>query len=279
VKLVRHGRFGSERPGIIDEQGVVRDLTGHVPDIDLRIEGLLDKIGSIDLTTLAPVSTDTRLGCPVANVSKFLGIGLNYSDHAMEAGLPIPEEPVLFMKAISSLSGPFDPIVLPPGSKKTDWEVELGIVIGKRCRHVGEAEAAQHIAGYCVVNDVSEREYQNERGGTWDKGKGCDSFGPVGPWLVTREEIPDDQALDLWLDVNGTSMQRGSTSRMIFPCLYIVAYLSRFVTLMPGDIVTTGTPPGVGFGQRPPHYLRPGDRVTLGISGLGEQAHEVIVYG
>jgi 2-keto-4-pentenoate hydratase/2-oxohepta-3-ene-1,7-dioic acid hydratase in catechol pathway len=250
-----------------------------VPDIDLRIEGLLEEIGSIDLARLEPVSPETRLGCPVANVSKFIGIGLNYSDHAKEAGLPIPEEPVLFMKAISSLSGPFDPIVLPPDSMKTDWEVELGIVIGKPGIHVDKAEAAQHIAGYCVVNDVSEREYQNERGGTWDKGKGCDSFGPVGPWLVTRDEIQDAQALDLWLDVNGTPMQRSSTSRMIFSCTEIVAYLSKFVRLMPGDIITTGTPPGVGLGFKPPHFLKAGDRVSLGISGLGEQSQEVVVYG
>jgi len=278
MKLVRYGPPGAEQPGIIDADGGVRDLAGYVSDIDLRIEGMMETIAAIDLTTLPPVASGSRLGCPVAHISKFLGIGLNYSDHATEAGLPIPDEPVLFMKAVSALSGPNDPIRLPPGSKKTDWEVELGIFIGKRACHVERADAPEHVAGYCVVNDVSEREYQNERGGTWDKGKGCDSFGPVGPWLVTRDEIPDPQSLDLWLHVNGISMQRGSTARMIFSCAEIVAYLSKFLTLMPGDIITTGTPPGVGLGRKPPIYLKAGDRVRLGISGLGEQLQEVVAY-
>jgi 2-keto-4-pentenoate hydratase/2-oxohepta-3-ene-1,7-dioic acid hydratase in catechol pathway len=278
MKLVRHGTPGAERPGILDGAGVVRDLSPFVGDIDAGDPSLFGRIASLDLLALSEVPAGARLGVPVAHVGKFIGIGLNYSDHALEAGLPVPDEPVIFMKAVSCLSGPNDPIILPPGSVKTDWEVELGIVIGKRARHVEEPDALTHVAGYCVVNDVSEREYQIERGGTWDKGKGCDSFGPVGPWLVTPDEIADVQALDMWLDVNGTAMQRGSTANMIFSCAQIVAYVSRFMTLEPGDIITTGTPPGVGMGRTPPVFLRAGDTVTLGIAGLGAQRQEVIAH-
>jgi 2-keto-4-pentenoate hydratase/2-oxohepta-3-ene-1,7-dioic acid hydratase in catechol pathway len=278
MKLVRHGARGAEKPGVLDGAGLVRDLSSVVDNINVSDHSLVDRIASLDLTALPEVPAGARLGVPVSHVGKFIGIGLNYSDHALEAGLPIPGEPVIFMKAVSCLSGPNDPIMLPPGSVKTDWEVELGIVIGRRARHVEEFDALTHVAGYCVVNDVSEREYQIERGGTWDKGKGCDSFGPVGPWLVTPDEIADVQALEMWLDVNGTAMQRGSTASMIFSCAQIVAYVSRFVTLEPGDIITTGTPPGVGMGRTPPVFLRVGDTVTLGIAGLGVQRQEVIAH-
>jgi 2,4-diketo-3-deoxy-L-fuconate hydrolase len=279
MKLVRHGPVGSERAGIIDDRGGLRDLAVEIGDLDLDVADLFGRIADLDPASLPELDPATRLGPPVARVGKFIGIGLNYRDHAEEAGLPIPAEPVLFMKATSAVSGPGDPIVLPPGSRKTDWEVELGIVIGQRASHVSESRALAHVAGFLVVNDVSEREYQNERGGTWDKGKGCDSFGPIGPWLVTREEVPDPQALALWLDLNGVPMQRGSTSEMIFSCAEILAYLSRFMTLLPGDIITTGTPPGVGLGRTPPIYLKAGDVVTLGISGLGAQRQEVVAYG
>jgi 2-keto-4-pentenoate hydratase/2-oxohepta-3-ene-1,7-dioic acid hydratase in catechol pathway len=274
MKLVRFGQPGAERPGVLDADGEVRDLSAHCKDLDLREPGLLARLAGLDIAAL-PRAAPTRLGAPVAFVGKFIGVGLNYRDHALEAGLPIPMEPVIFSKAASCVTGPNDGIVLPPGSTKTDWEVELGIVIGRRAAHVTEAAALDHIAGYLVVNDVSEREYQNERGGTWDKGKGCDTFGPIGPWLVTPDEIPDPQALDLWLDVNGAPMQRGATAQMIFSCVEIVAYLSRFMTLLPGDVITTGTPPGVGLGLKPPRYLAAGDVVRLGISGLGEQQQVV----
>ncbi|ODN71939.1 Ureidoglycolate lyase [Methylobrevis pamukkalensis] len=221
---------------------------------------------------------EPRLGCPVAEVPKFIAIGLNYSDHAAEAGMPIPAEPVVFMKATSCIGGPNDRIILPPGSVKTDWEVELGIVIGSTCSYVSEDEALDHVAGYVCINDVSEREYQLERGGTWDKGKGCDSFGPIGPWLVTADEVGDPQALGLWLDVNGQRMQTGNTRTMIFDVKMMVSYLSRFMTLVPGDIITTGTPPGVGLGMKPPTYLKAGDVVTLGIDRLGSQRQVVVAY-
>ena len=220
-----------------------------------------------------------RLGVPLARVGKFVAIGLNYVDHAVEADLPVPKEPVAFLKATTSLSGPNDAVMLPKDSTRGDWEVELGIVIGRRASYVAEADALDHVAGYCVVNDVSEREYQLERGGTWDKGKGCDTFGPVGPWLVTADEVGDPQALDLWLDVNGRRMQTGNTRTMIFGCAAVVSYVSRFMTLMPGDIITTGTPPGVGMGKKPsPIYLKPGDVMALGIEKLGEQRQEVVAW-
>ncbi|HEV7817183.1 MAG TPA: fumarylacetoacetate hydrolase family protein [Janthinobacterium sp.] len=280
MKLVRYGRPGKEKPGLIDEEGKLRDLSGIVADIDagLLSDKALRKLGKLDHKTLPLVRGNPRFGVPLAGVGKFIGIGLNYSDHAAEAGMDLPAEPVVFMKATSSLSGPDDPIMLPQGAKKTDWEVELGVVIGTRARYVGEEEALDYVAGYCVVNDVSERAYQLEHGPQWDKGKGCDSFGPVGPWLVTRDEVFDVQRLDLYLDVNGKRMQTGSTETMIFPVAHIVSYLSRFMTLEPGDIIATGTPPGVGMGRKPPRFLKKGDSVRLGIAGLGEQQQDVIAW-
>ena len=277
MKLVRYGARGSEKPGMIDDQGRLRDLSGIIDDIGWRE---LSNAGQKSLRALRPASLplvpgQPRLGVPFTGISKFLGIGLNYRDHAEEAGMAIPSEPILFMKATTCINGPCDPILLPPGSQKTDWEVELGIVIGSETRQVSQAQALEHIAGYCVINDVSERAYQLERGGQWDKGKGCDSFGPIGPWLVTRDEVPDPQNLRLWLEVNGESMQNGSTSKMIFGCAEIVSYLSRFMTLLPGDVIATGTPPGVGMGRKPPRYLKAGDTLRLGIDGLGEQRQVV----
>ncbi|MES5488418.1 fumarylacetoacetate hydrolase family protein [Bradyrhizobium sp. INPA03-11B] len=278
MKLVRFGNPGAEKPGLVDDQGRLRDLSDVVADITPNnlSRSALEKIKALSPSKLPLVAGEPRLGVPIAVVGKFIAIGLNYADHAAEANLPLPSEPIVFQKAITSLSGPNDPVVTPKGSKKSDWEVELGIVIGTRVSYVECADALAHVAGYCVVNDVSEREYQLERGGTWDKGKGCDSFGPVGPWLVTTDEISDPQALDLWLDVNGQRMQQGNTRTMIFGCAEIVSYVSRFMTLLPGDIIATGTPPGVGMGKKPdPVYLKPGDVMTLGIEGLGSQRQQV----
>jgi len=278
MKLVRFGKSGAEQPGLVDDQGRLRDLSDVIVDItpDNLSPSALEKIAAYSLSKLPLVVGEPRLGVPIARVGKFIAIGLNYADHAAEANLPLPSEPIVFQKAITSLSGPSDPVIMPRDSKKSDWEVELGIVIGTRASYVERADALAHVAGYCVVNDVSEREYQMERGGTWDKGKGCDSFGPVGPWLVTTDEISDPQALDLWLDVNGQVMQQGNTRTMIFDCAEIVSYVSRFMTLMPGDIIATGTPPGVGMGKKPDAiYLKPGDVMTLGIEGLGTQRQEV----
>jgi len=278
MKLVRFGNPGAEKPGLVDQQGGLRDLSGVVADItpENLSRSMLEKLAAISPSKLPLVDGAPRLGVPIAAVGKFVAIGLNYADHAAEANLPLPSEPIVFQKAITSLSGPNDPVIMPRDSKKSDWEVELGIVIGTRASYVERADALAHVAGYCVVNDVSEREYQMERGGTWDKGKGCDSFGPVGPWLVTTDEISDPQALDLRLDVNGQRMQQGNTRTMIFDCAEIVSYVSRFMTLMPGDIIATGTPPGVGMGKKPdPIYLKPGDVMTLGIEGLGTQRQEV----
>ena len=278
MKLVRFGNPGAEKPGLVDEQGGLRDLSGVVADItaDNLSRSMLEKLAAVSRSKLPLVNGASRLGVPIAGVGKFVAIGLNYADHAAEANLPLPSEPIVFQKAITSLTGPNDPVVLPKDSTKSDWEVELGIIIGTRASYVERADARSHVAGYCVVNDVSEREYQMERGGTWDKGKGCDSFGPVGPWLVTADEISDPQALDLWLEVNGQRMQQGNTRTMIFDCAEIVSYVSRFMTLMPGDIIATGTPPGVGMGKKPdPIYLKPGDVMTLGIEGLGTQRQEV----
>jgi len=278
MKLVRFGNPGAEKPGLVDEQGGLRDLSGVVADItaDNLSRSMLEKLAAVSTSKLPLVNGASRLGVPIAGVGKFVAIGLNYADHAAEANLPLPSEPIVFQKAITSLTGPNDPVVLPKDSTKSDWEVELGIIIGTRASYVERADARGHVAGYCVVNDVSEREYQMERGGTWDKGKGCDSFGPVGPWLVTADEISDPQALDLWLEVNGQRMQQGNTRTMIFDCAEIVSYVSRFMTLMPGDIIATGTPPGVGMGKKPdPIYLKPGDVMTLGIEGLGTQRQEV----
>jgi 2,4-diketo-3-deoxy-L-fuconate hydrolase len=281
VKLLRYGPVGQEKPGLLDADQRLRDLSAHLTDIDAAAlaPATLARLGGIDPQSLPLVEGAPRLGVPIANVGKFIAIGLNYADHAAESNLPIPAEPVVFTKAISSLSGPNDDVMLPQESVKSDWEVELGIVIGQRASYVTEADALNHVAGYCLVNDVSEREYQIERGGTWDKGKGCDTFGPVGPWLVTSDEVGDPQALDMWLDVNGTRMQTGSTRTMIFNCAVIVSYLSRFMTLMPGDIITTGTPPGVGMGKKPnPVFLKPGDVMTLGIDKLGTQRQRVIAF-
>jgi 2-keto-4-pentenoate hydratase/2-oxohepta-3-ene-1,7-dioic acid hydratase in catechol pathway len=281
VKLLRYGPVGHEKPGLLDADQKIRDLSGHVADINpaTLAPAELERLGRIDPATLPLVDGSPRLGTPVADVGKFIAIGLNYADHAAESNLAIPSEPVVFTKAISSLTGPHDDVMLPKDSVKGDWEVELGIVIGQRASYVTEAEALNYVAGYCLVNDVSEREYQLERGGSWDKGKGCDTFGPVGPWLVTSEEVGDPQALDMWLDVNGARMQTGNTRTMIFDCAVIVSYVSRFMTLMPGDIITTGTPPGVGMGKKPdPIFLKAGDVMTLGIDKLGTQRQRVIAW-
>jgi len=277
MKLLRHGPRGQEKPAALDAQGQVRDLSGLIGDITprhLSPEGLA-ALRAIDLESL-PIVPQGRLGVPWTDIGKFIAIGLNYADHAAESNLPIPKEPIVFMKATTCAQGCEDPVVLPQGSVKTDWEVELGVVIGSQARYVSEADALKHVAGYCVINDISEREYQIERGGTWDKGKGCDTFGPIGPWLVTTDEVPDPQALGMWLDVNGQRMQTGSTQTMIFGVATLVAYVSRFMTLMPGDVITTGTPPGVGMGIKPTAvYLKPGDVMALGIDGLGRQQQTV----
>lgn len=281
MKLVRYGNPGAEKPGLIDAQGVLRDLSKTVKDIgpDQLSDEALAKIAQLDTAKLPAVKGSPRLGCPVKGVRKFIAIGLNYSDHAAESNMPIPAEPIVFMKATSCIQGPNDPVMLPKGSKKTDWEVELGVVIGKRARYVSQKEALSHVAGYCTIDDVSEREYQLERGSQWDKGKGCDTFGPIGPWLVTRDEITNPQKLAMWLDVNGVRMQTGNTKNMIFSAAKIVSYLSQFMTLEPGDVITTGTPPGVGLGMKPnPVFLKKGDVVTLGIEGLGEQRQKVVAF-
>jgi 2-keto-4-pentenoate hydratase/2-oxohepta-3-ene-1,7-dioic acid hydratase in catechol pathway len=280
MRLVRYGRPGKEKPGLFDEEGRLRSLAGVIDDIDASVlsEKALRKLAKIDWKTLPIVRGEARLGVPLKGVGKFIGIGMNYSDHAAEVGAPIPAEPVMFMKAISCLSGPDDAIRLPQGSKKTDWEVELGVVIGERAQYVSEADALKYVAGYCVVNDVSERAFQFEMGSQWDKGKGCDTFGPVGPFLVTKDEIFDVQDLDLYLELNGKRMQTGNTSNMIFTVAQIVSYLSRFMTLEPGDIITTGTPPGVGLGRTPQRFLKKGDKLRLGIAGLGEQQQEVVAF-
>ena len=280
MKLLRHGEFGSEKPGIIDHEGKIRDLSSHIPDIngDSINSESLKKIGAINLSTLPIVSNDTRLGACVGNVGKFLCIGLNYSDHAAESGLPVPSEPILFSKATSSIVGPNDNVEIPRNSSETDWEVELGIIIGKKAKYINEDEAEEYIAGYCVVNDVSERAFQIKREGQWTKGKSCDTFGPTGPYLVTKDEIPDVQNLKMYLDVNGKRMQNGSTNTMIFSAKHIVYYLSQFMSLNPGDVIATGTPPGVGLGMKPPVFLNAGDTMKLGIEGLGEQ-NQICIQG
>lgn len=280
MRLVRYGRPGKEKPGLFDEEGRLRDLSGVIADIDGAVlsEKALRKLSKVDWKTLPLVRGNPRLGVPVKGTGKFIGIGMNYSDHAAEVGAPVPKEPIMFMKATSCLSGPDDPIQLPKGSKKTDWEVELGVVIGTRAQYVSEEDALKFVAGYCVVNDVSERAFQFELGSQWDKGKGCDTFGPVGPFLVTKDEIFDVQDLDLYLELNGKRMQTGNTSNMIFTVAEIVSYLSRFMTLEPGDIICTGTPPGVGLGRSPQRFLKKGDKLRLGIAGLGEQQQEVVAF-
>lgn len=274
MKLLRFGPSGEERPGILDAEGRIRDLSGVVRDIDGRAispEGLA-RIRAVDPSTLPLVQGDPRIGPCVAGVGKFMCIGLNYSDHAAETGAEVPPEPVLFLKATSAISGPYDPVRIPRGSKKTDWEVELGVVIGKAGRYIPEDRAMDHVAGYCIVNDVSERDWQANRSGTWTKGKSSDTFGPLGPWLVTKDEIPDPQNLAMWLEVDGHRYQNGSTRTMVYGVRFLVHYLSEFFTLHPGDVISTGTPPGVGLGIKPePVFLRPGNRMRLGIEGLGVQ--------
>jgi 2,4-didehydro-3-deoxy-L-rhamnonate hydrolase len=282
MKLLRHGPSGQERPGILDAEGKIRDLSGKIDDIDgdKLSPAKLKELAALDLSTLPTVEGNPRLGVPVARIGKFIAVGLNFSDHAAESGLPVPQEPVVFTKAISSITGPNDNVTIPRGSVKTDWEVELGVVIGTRASYVTKDEALAHVAGYVVVNDVSEREYQIERGGTWDKGKGCDTFGPIGPWLVTADEVGDVQNLSMWLDVNGERKQTGTTATMIFDVATLVSYISEFMTLMPGDVITTGTPPGVGMGMKPePQYLKAGDVVRLGIEKLGEQQQSFVAWG
>jgi len=281
MKLLRYGPKGQEKPGLLDAQGQVRDLSGVVGDITaamLTPEGLAP-LRAINPASLPPVAAPGRMAPPWSGMGKFICVGLNYADHAAESGMPVPAEPVLFTKHTSTVVGCNDPVVLPQGSVKTDWEVELGVVIGKTARYVTPEQALDHVAGYCVVNDVSEREYQLERGGTWDKGKGCDTFGPIGPWMVTADEVADPQQLGMWLELNGQRMQNGSTRTMVFGVAHLVSYISRFMTLYPGDLITTGTPPGVGMGHKPqPLFLRPGDKMRLGIDGLGEQNQTVYAW-
>jgi len=282
MKLLRYGETGAERPGLLDGQGHVRDLSAHVPDLAGAVltPERLDALRRLDVESLPRVAgtpgVDFRLGPCVAQVGKFVCIGLNYSDHAAESGMPVPDEPVIFGKWTSSICGPNDEVRIPPGSEKTDWEVELGVVIGRGGSHILEADALAHVAGYCVVNDLSERRYQLELGGQWCKGKGCDTFGPIGPWLVTADEVPDPQSLALWLEVDGHRYQQGSTATMVFGVAHLVSYVSRFMSLQPGDLISTGTPPGVGLGQKPPVYLRPGQTMRLGIQGLGEQRQRTV---
>jgi 2,4-didehydro-3-deoxy-L-rhamnonate hydrolase len=281
MKLLRYGRVGFEKPGLLDAKGQIRDLSGIIRQLgpEQLSPDELKKLRGIDVDALPIVSGSARIGAPYHGVGKFIAVGLNFSDHAAEAGMPVPLEPVIFMKATSCIVGPNDTIMLPKDSTKTDWEVELGVVIGTKARYVPEEQALAHVAGYCVVHDVSEREYQLERGGTWDKGKGCDSFGPVGPYLVTADEVGDPQTLQMWLDVNGARMQSGNTRTMIFSVRALVSYISRFMTLHPGDLITTGTPPGVGMGRKPaPVFLKAGDVVNLGISQLGEQRQTVVPF-
>jgi len=273
MKLLRVGEPGNERPALLDEQGELRDLSHYIDDLagDALLPSSLERLRQLPLSELPKISGQPRTGACVGRIGKFICIGLNYADHAAETGAAIPQEPVVFGKWTSAVVGPNDAVRIPRGSAKTDWEVELGVVIGKGGSYIDEADALSHVAGYCVVNDVSEREYQIERGGTWDKGKGCDTFGPIGPWLVTADEIADPQQLDLWLEVDGKRYQNGNTRTMIFTVAHIISYLSRFMSLQPGDVISTGTPPGVGMGQKPPVYLRPGQEIRLGIAGLGEQ--------
>ena len=278
MKLMRYGAKGSEKPALIDAEGQVRDLSSVISDITAEslVPAKLAQLRALDPASLPLVAQSGRVAPPWRGMGKFICIGLNYADHAAESGLPVPAEPVVFMKTTSAVVGCNDPVVLPQESVKTDWEVELGVVIGEKARYVSEADAMKHVAGYCVVNDVSEREYQIERGGTWDKGKGCDTFGPIGPWLVTADEVPNPQDLEMWLEVNGKRYQNGSTRTMVFGVAQLVSYVSRFMTLYPGDLISTGTPPGVGMGQKPsPVYLKAGDEMKLGIAGLGEQRQRV----
>jgi 2-keto-4-pentenoate hydratase/2-oxohepta-3-ene-1,7-dioic acid hydratase in catechol pathway len=278
LKLLRYGPPGQETPGLLDDDGNIRSLADHVPDIDGQAlsDESLSTLRRLDVDDLPLVDENVRLGACVGNVGKFLCIGLNYSDHAAESGMPVPDEPEVFTKATSAICGPNDDIIQPLNSDKLDWEVELAIVIGRHASYVSEEEAADHIAGYCVCNDISERTFQLERGSQWDKGKGCDTFGPIGPWLVTRDEVADAGDLDMWLEVNGHRYQVGNTRTLIFGPAFIVSYLSQFMSLQPGDVISTGTPPGVGLGQKPPVYLAVGDTIKLGIDGLGTQNQTVV---
>ncbi len=277
MKLVRYGARGEEQPGLVDGDGNLRSLAGRLDDVtpDVLSDEGLERLRAINPEDLPQVMGEPRMGIPVAGIGKILCIGLNYSDHAKEVGAAIPEEPIVFMKPTSALNGPDDIVEMPKGSTKTDWEIELGVVIGTRANNVPEDQALEHVAGYAVVNDVSEREWQLERGMTWDKGKGCDTFCPVGPWLVTKDEVPDPQQLDLWMDVNGKRMQDGNTKTMIFGVAELIAYISKFMTLFPGDLIATGTPPGVGAGMKPPVFLKEGDVMEPGIAGLGVQRQEI----
>lgn len=280
MKVLRYGPKGQEKPGLLDNAGHIRDLSATVSDInpELLAPASLDRLRKIDPSTLPLVSGTPRLGTPWTGISKVVCVGLNYTDHAKETGSPIPKEPVLFMKATTSINGPNDDVTLPKGSQKGDWEVELGIVIGSVTRYASVHDSLKHVAGYCLVNDVSEREYQIERGGQWTKGKSADTFCPIGPWMVTSDEVPDPQKLELFCEVNGQVMQKGTTANMIFPVSHIVSYISHFITLMPGDVIPTGTPAGVGLGMKPPVFLKPGDTMRLGITGLGEQRQKVVGY-
>jgi 2-keto-4-pentenoate hydratase/2-oxohepta-3-ene-1,7-dioic acid hydratase in catechol pathway len=280
MKLLRYGPTGREKPAVLDRDGNLRDLSGTIADLtpDNLSPAALARLGKLDPGKLPPVTGEQRIGACVANIPKLVCIGLNYHDHANETGNPIPKEPIIFMKATSSISGPNDDVILPKGATKGDWECELGIVIGTKAQYVAEADALKYVAGYCIVNDVSERAFQMERGGQWTKGKSCDSFAPIGPWLVTADEIPDPQALELTCEVSGQIMQKGTTRQMIFSCAQIVSYLSQFMTLLPGDIIPTGTPSGVGLGKKPPRFLKPGDTMRLAITGLGEQRQRVLAY-
>jgi len=280
MKLVRYGNPGKEKPGLIDAEGKLRDLSKVIKDVGPAelSDKVLAKLSKLKADKLPLVKGSPRIGCPVTGIGKYVAIGLNYRDHAAEAGMPIPKEPIVFMKATSCIQGPNDDVMLPKGSVKMDWEIEIGIVIGTTARYVSQKDALKHVAGYTLCNDVSEREFQIERGPQWDKGKGCDTFGPIGPWLVTTDEITDPQKLGMWLDVNGERRQTGSTKTMIFSCAKIVSYVSQFMTLMPGDVICTGTPPGVGLGMKPPQFLKKGDVMTLGIEGLGEQRQRVVAF-
>ncbi len=278
MKLVRYGPKGREKPGLIDADGKLRDLSGKIGDIDgaALSPASLNKLRKVNAKRLPPVKGRPRLGTPVANIGKLMCIGLNYSDHAAEAGQPIPKEPILFLKANSAIGGPNDNVTIPRGSKKSDWEVELAVVIGRAASYVPKGKALDYVAGYTICNDVSEREYQLERGPTWTKGKSCDTFGPIGPWLVTADEIANPQKLDMWLDLNGKRMQTGNTGKMVFGVAALISYLSKFMTLNPGDVISTGTPPGVGMGMKPQRFLKPGDVMTLGIDGLGRQKQKLV---
>lgn len=276
MKFLRYGEPGAEKPGVLDKNGQIRDLSGLIPDLQGDVLAQLATLKGLDVEALPKVPGKPRLGAPIAGTGKFICIGLNYADHAAETGMALPEEPIIFMKASSAICGPNDPIIIPRGSEKTDWEVELAVVIGKPAKYVSETEALEHVAGYSVTNDVSERAFQIERQGQWTKGKSCDNYGQIGPWLVTPDEVPDPQNLAMWLKVNGETKQDGSSKTMVFGVAHLVSYLSQFMTLHPGDVISTGTPPGVGMGFDPQQYLRAGDVVELGIEGLGSQKQSVI---